>query len=292
MKMLPVAAVAALAACTGASGSRPDVTDEPAAASSPVVPLVTRGSGPAHVRGGTPAMRARAHAILAGMGDTAIVEVRFGRPPSTFVGLRDVPGPIWLAMTVRAPATPFSHRIRQALRADGPLWQASVFENAYLGSQPPGAPRVRGTSERFSVPGRGITLFESGTASKPRYTGLPPSERSARAVIARAAEAARFRIASVAFIHPGRPAATVVVRAAGRESFPRRYTIFHNRLSALAGRLAGLQWRVVDRCGSPVVVHTAGTWARPRWLCPNPFVLGLIPVRACPKHLRPPPCGG
>jgi hypothetical protein len=40
-------------------------------------------------------------------------------------------------------------------------------------------------------------------------------------------------------------------------------------------RLGGLEWEIVDRCGAPVAVTSGSTWANPRWLCPNPFIIGF-----------------
>ena len=285
------AAVAvALAGCgqAAASTSRSTAT---APLRRPVVSLLTVGGGPLRVVGGTPAMRARAREILDGMGAVAIAEVRFGRAPASFGRFRRMKGPTWLSTTVRSRGTPFAAGLRRQLSGDGPLWQASVFENAYLGSQPVDQPRIRGTSEAFSLPS-GVRRFASGTASIPEYGGPPPSEAAARTAIEQAAAGGRFRVDSISFIHPGRPAATVVVRAVSRTSFARRYEAFHRRLTALAERLGGLQWEVVDRCGYPVAVESARSWISPRWLCPNPFVPGFALSRAACRKLPSgfPPC--
>ena len=95
-------------------------------------------------------------------------------------------------------------------------------------------------------------------------------------------------------MHPNRQAATIVVRALRRAAFARRYEAFVFAMNRLTGRMDGLQWQVVDRCGYPVAVQSVGIWTSPRWLCPNPFVPGLQMTRAtCRKLPRGfPPCGG
>jgi hypothetical protein len=288
-RMTAVAAIAALTSCTHGTAMSPDSTGT-TDGGAPVVSLLTPSAGRIRIIGGTADMRARARSILDGMGDVAIVEVRFGHPPASFPQFRGVRRPIWLSTTVRAGGAPFSHGIRRQLLADGPLWQASVFENAYLGSQPTNAPRIRGTSESIALPA-GIRRWAAGTASMPRYSRGAPSVGAARAGIERAAAAAHFGIVSISFIHPDRPAATVIMRATSRTSFLHRYLIFHHRLTALTGRLGGLQWEIVDRCGFPVALQTAASWVNPRWVCPNPFIIGLASKQACRKLVRAvPPC--
>jgi hypothetical protein len=258
----------------------------------PAFSLLASG-GPARVVGGTPAMRARAHEILDGMGRVAITEVRFGRPPGSFGRFRHLDGPVWLSTTVAANGSPSAGTLRSQLAADGPLWQATVFDSAYLTSQPAGEPRVRGTSESLSVAGR-VQPFSSETGAADPYAGAAEPDSAVRGAIARAAARARFRVVSISLIHPNRQASTVVVRALRRAAFAHRYEAFVFALGRLTGRLDGLQWQVVDRCGYPVAVQSVGIWTSPRWLCPNPFVPGLQMTRAtCRKLPRGfPPCGG
>jgi len=66
----------------------------------PVVSLGASGTSRTRVVGGSAAMRARARAILDGMGDVAIAEIRFGRPPEAFARFRRTNRPIWLSTTV------------------------------------------------------------------------------------------------------------------------------------------------------------------------------------------------
>jgi hypothetical protein len=73
----------------------------------PAVSLTAAARGHTHVVGGTPGMRARARAILNGMGDSAIAEVRFGRPSGWFSHPRRRGGPVWLSTTVVADGSPF-----------------------------------------------------------------------------------------------------------------------------------------------------------------------------------------
>ncbi len=259
----------------------------------PAVSLGTSGTSRTRVVGGTAAMQARARTILAGMGDVAIAEVRFGRPPTAFARFRRVDGPIWLSTTVVAHGSPFAGPLRSQLAADSPLWQATVFANAYEASQPAGEPRLRGSSEALSVGGRARPFTSESGPAEP-YGGAAETDAEVRRTIAKAAAQARFRVVSISVVHPNRQAATVVVRALRRASFARRYDDFVHVLSPLVTRLDGLQWQVVDRCGYPVAVQSVSLWTSPRWLCPNPYVPGLQMTRAtCRKLPRGfPPCGG
>ncbi|HET7171339.1 MAG TPA: hypothetical protein VFI18_06870 [Gaiellales bacterium] len=287
-----VAALLAVAGCgQAAAGRGPGTAAAPGGA--PVVSLTANAPGGTRVVGGTPGMRARARAILAGMGDVAIAEVRFGRPPAGFSRLRRIDGPIWLSTTAVAKGSPFAGPLRSQLAADGPLWQATVFANAYEASQPAGEPRVRGTSEALSVAGR-RSPFSSETGPADPYGGAPVGDDAVRRTVARAATRGRFRVVSISIAHANRQAVTVVVRALRRGAFARRYEAFVSAMNRLDSRLDGLQWQVVDRCGYPVAVQSAGAWTSPRWLCPNPYVPGLAMTRAtCRKLPRGfPPCGG
>jgi hypothetical protein len=288
---IAVVTTVAVAGCgQGVTGSSHGSTTAPFG--TPVVSLLSTGGRPTRVVGGTSAMRARAHEVLDGMGDVAIAEVRFGRPRASFGRFRRVDGPIWLSTTVAVDGTPFTGGLRSQFSAEGRLWQASVFESAYLASQPGGQPRIRGASEAFSLAG-GRQPFASETGSVTPYSGEALSDAAVRNLVAQAAERARFRVVSISLMHPNRQAATVVVRALRRASFARRYYAFYAGLTALTGRLDGLQWEVVDGCGYPVAVESTGIWTSPRWLCPNPFVPGLQMSRAtCRKLPRGfPACG-
>ena len=280
-RVAPVAAVVALAACGQGATGRPS-SSATAPFGTPVVSLATRGAGATRVVGGTPAMRARARAILDGMGDVAITAVRF----------RHANGAMWLSTTVAGAGSPFAGALRSQLAADGPLWEASVFNTAYRASQPAGEPYVRGTSEAFSIAGR-VHRFSSEAGPADPYRGPAVPDSAVRSVIAKAAARARFGVVSISLMHPNRQAATIVVRADRRASFARRYRAFFVALNGLTGRLDGLQSQVVDRCGYPVAIASAGDWISPRWLCPNPFVPGMAMSRAtCRKLPRGfPACG-
>jgi hypothetical protein len=258
----------------------------------PVVSFDATGAGRTRVVGGTVGMRARARAILDGMGTVAITEVRFGRPPGSFGRFRHVRGPVWLSTTVAADGSPSGGTLRSQLAADGPLWQATVFDNAYLESQPAGEPRVRGTSEALSFHGR-THPFSSETGPVDPYSGAAEPDAAVRGAIARAADHARFKVVSISLMHPNRQAATVVLRALQRAAFARRYEAFYGGVAALTSRLDGFQWQVVDACGYPVAVASVGIWTSPRWLCPNPFVPGIQMTPAtCRKLPRGfPACG-
>jgi hypothetical protein len=289
-----VAAVGTVLAVAGCGQADTGRAGQTAAASfgAPVVSLSTTGPGLARVVGGTPGMRRRARAILDGMGDIAIAEVRFGRPPAAFSRFRRMSGPVWLSTTVVAEGSPFAGPLRSQLASYGPLWQASVFDNAYLASQPEGEPRIRGTSEALSLAGR-RSPFSSETGPAAPYPGAASPDSAVRRTIQRAAARARFTVVSIALMHPNRQAATVVVRTTTRASFARRYEAFQTGLSGLIGRLDGLQWQVVDRCGHPVAIQSVGGWTSPRWLCPNPDVPGFAMSRGMCRRLPRgfPPCG-
>jgi len=284
------ATLLALAGCgQGATGQPSENVVAPLGA--PVVSLGASGTSRTRVVGGSAAMRARARAILDGIRDVAIAEIRFGRPPEAFARFRRTNRPIWLSTTVVAHGSPFAGSLRSQLDADGPLWQATVFANAYQASQPVGEPRLRGSSEALSVAGRARPFSSESGPAEP-YGGTAEPDAEIRRTIARAAARARFRVVSVSIVHPNRQAATVVVRALRRAAFARRYDEFVRVLGPLATRLDGLQWQVVDRCGYPVAVQSVGGWTSPRWLCPNPYIPGLAMTRAtCRKLPRGfPPC--
>jgi hypothetical protein len=238
------------------------------------------------VSGGTAAMRARAHAILDGMGAVAITDVRFGRAPAWYKQFRDVSGPDWIYTTVAAPAKVTGGELWAQMRRDAALWQASVFENAYLGSAPAGQPRIRGTSEALP-PSVSAAGTGSGTVTRTQYTGSGPSEATARTLLEAAATHAHFQVDSITFMHPDRLAATFIMRAQSRVRFGQRYVQFRQRLSPLDGRLGGLEWEIVDRCGNPVAIQSSGLWTNPRWLCADPLSFGPSPSAAtCRKLAR------
>ena len=126
---------------------------------------------PARVVGGTPAMRARARTDPG----------RHGRRRDHRGAVRPAAGILRAIPSRRRPDLALDHgggerqpvssgTLRSQLAADGPLWQASVFDNAYLTSQPAGEPRVRGTSEALSVAGR-VQPFSSETGPADPYVG-------------------------------------------------------------------------------------------------------------------------
>lgn len=270
---MAVAAVALALAVSGCGSAASGTRTAPASAALRVpLPVATSGSS-VRVVGGSAAMRTRARQILAGMGRTAITIVRFGRAPADFGQFRGVPGPDWIAVTVAVRRDPFHGSMWSQLNGDGALWQADVFENAYLASPSVGSPRIRGTSEAYAFAGRS-QQFSSGVASTPAYTGSPLSDAAARAALVAAATRARFPVGAATFIHPQRAAATLILRARGHARFRQRYGVLVEGLSRVQGRLGGLEWEIVARCGAPVAVSSGGTWVNPRWLCPNPFIIG------------------
>jgi hypothetical protein len=250
------------------------------------VPLT--GTVVRHVRivGGTAAMRAHALQVVHGMGRVAISEIRFGHAPSPFGQFRHVRGPDWIFTTVASRGDPVRGGLWAELAGDGVLWQATVFDNAYVATRTAGEPHVDGTSEAFAVDGR-AEPFSGELAGGDPARGASPPEPIARRTVVAAAAAGRFAVVRITFIHPHRLAGTVIVRAAGRRRFAERLGAFQRRLQTLAERMDGLQWEIVDRCGTPVAIESAGSWTNARWLCPNPAYLGFAPSpAACRKLAR------
>jgi hypothetical protein len=109
----------------------------------------------------------------------------------------------------------------------------------------------------------------------------------ARNLLEAAAARGRFQVVSITFMHPDRLAATFIVRAQSRARFRQRYASFWQALTPLEGRLGGLEWEIIDRCGTPVAIQSFSTWTNPRWLCANPFMYSLAPSAAgCRKLAR------
>jgi hypothetical protein len=248
------------------------------------VPLT--GTVVRHVRivGGTAAMRSHALRIVHGMGRVAISEIRFGHAPSPFGQFRDIRRPDWVFTTVVSPGDAVRGGLWAELAGDGALWEASVFANAYVATLPPGQPHVDGTSEAFAVDGR-AEPFSGELAGDDPARGAFPREPAARRTVVAAAAAGRFAVVRITFIHPHRLAGTIIVRAAGRHRFADRVAAFQRRLGTLAERMDGLQWEIVDRCGTPVAIESAGSWTNARWLCPNPGYLGPGPTPAACRRL-------
>jgi hypothetical protein len=142
------------------------------------------------------------------------------------------------------------------------------------------------------VAGR-TTPFSSESGPAEPYGAPGESDAAVRRAVGQASTRAGFHVVEISIAHPNRQAATVVVRALRRDGFGPRYEGFVRALGRLAPRLDGLQWQVVDRCGYPVAVQSAGDWTSPRWLCPNPFVPGIQMTRAACRKLPPgfPSCG-
>ena len=148
----------------------------------PVVSLATRGAGATRVVGGTPAMRARAPTILDGMGDVAIIAVRF----------RHANGAIWLSTTVAASGSPFVRhapipaRGRRATLAGIGLRHRVPDEPARWR-----APRPRDVGGVLGR--RACAPFSSETGPADPYVGPAEPDSAVRSVIAKAAARARFR---------------------------------------------------------------------------------------------------
>jgi hypothetical protein len=280
----PLVVILAVSGCgSGASGSSNSET-------TPAVRLLVAltGSPVHHVRivGGTPAMRAQALRIVHGMGGVAISEIRFGHAPATFGQFRHVRGPDWIFTTVVSPGDPVRGGLFAELAGDGALWQASVFDSAFVATRPAGQPRVDGTSEAFLVNGR-AEAFSGELASDVTADEASPPAPIARSTVVAAAAEGRFAVVRITFIHPHRLAGTVIVRASGKHRFAQRLAVFERRLGRLTERMDGLQWEIVDRCGTPVAIESVGSWTNARWLCPNPAYLGFGPSpAACRKLAR------
>jgi hypothetical protein len=280
---VPLVVILATSGCGGGGTSE---TFPPAHIGNLQVSLM--GTSVRHVRivGGTAAMRAHARRIVRGMGRVAISEIRFGSAPGTFGQFRHVRGPDWIFTTVVSPGDPVRGGLWAELAGDGALWQASVFDTAYLATPPTDQPRIDGTSEGFLVDGH-TEPFSGELVSSGQAGEASPPEPIARRTVVAAAAAGRFAVVRITFIHPHRLAGTVIVRAAGKHRFAQRLRAFEQRLGRLAVRTDGLQWEIIDRCGAPVAIQSAGSWTNARWLCPNPAYLGIgLSPATCRKLAR------
>jgi hypothetical protein len=279
----PLVVVLAASGCGGGGTSE---TFPPAHTGNLRVSLMGTPVGHVRIVGGTAAMRAHARRIVRGMGRVAISEIRFGHAPPPFGQFRQVRRPDWILTTVVSRGDAVRGGLWAELGGDGPLWQASVFDNAYVATHSAGEPHIDGTSEAFLVHGRAVAFSGELAGGDPARGASPPEPIARRTVIA-AAAAGRFAVVRITFIHPHRLAGTVIVRAAGKHAFGQRLGAFERRLSGLAEGMDGLQWEIVDRCGTPVAIQSAGSWTNARWLCPDPASLGVGPSpAACRKLAR------
>ncbi len=230
------------------------------------------------VTGGTAVMRARARRILQGMGRVAIASVRFGRAPATYNQFEAVRGADWVYVTVRAPL-PKARALAAQDQRDWLVWQADVFERAYLSDLPKGAMLLRGTSENVLANGVTQSLI-SGTIEAAQQFAPQPGRQELIAAIKRAANAAGFSVTSITITHPDRLAATAQFTVSTRHGFAQRFTAFYPILSRLGEGLDGLAWQLRDRCGTLVAQSAFGWFVNPRWECPAPGIIGIPPSPA------------
>ena len=103
--------------------------------------------------------------------------------------------------------SPFAGALRSQLAADGPLWEASVFNTAYR-AEPAGgrAVRARGRRRRSRSPGACTGSRARPAGGSLRGAAVPDS--AVRSLIAKAAARARFGVVSISLMHPNRQAAT------------------------------------------------------------------------------------
>jgi hypothetical protein len=273
---LGVAVVAVAASACGGSGSGPiSMSDATVNGTSGVRALVVARAErtPVSVTGGTASMRARARRILEGMGSVAVASVRFGRAPSSYHQFRGVRGADWVFVTVRAPAPSRTTTPGEQDRQSWLMWEADVFERAYLSSVP-GPLRPRGTSENVLSHG-GVEPLSSGTTGGGWvFTQQLPSGRVVSR-IRHAATAAGFGVGSITITRPDRLAVTARFTVSTRHGFVRRFNAFFPALARLGGGLDGLAWQLRDRCGNMVAQSASGWFVNPRWECPEPGTLGL-----------------
>ena len=241
--------------------------------------VARRETTPVSVTGGTAPMRARARAILEGMGSVAVASVRFGRAPSSYHQFRRVRGADWVFVTVRAPIPTRTTTAAAQDRTDWLMWQADVFERAYLSAVPPGGRPLRGTSENVLSHGVTRSLSSGTTAGGQAFAPQPPT-RQLVSRIRHAASAAGFGITSLTITRPDRLAMTARFTVSSRRGFARRFNEFFPVLNRLNDGLDGLAWQLRDRCGNLVAQSASGWFVSPRWECPEPGILGFAPSKA------------
>jgi hypothetical protein len=240
--------------------------------------VARREATPVSVTGGTAPMRARARAILEGMGSVAVARVRFGRAPSPYHQFRRVRGADWVFVTVRAPFPTRTTTAAAQDRTDWLMWQADVFERAYLSAVPPGGRPLRGTSENVLSHGVTKPLGSGTTAGGQAFASQPPT-RQLVSRIRHAASAAGFGVTSLTITRPDRLAVTARFTVSTRRGFVRRFNDFFPALNRLDEGLDGFAWQLRDRCGNLVAQSASGWFVNPRWECPEPGTLGLTPSK-------------
>lgn len=222
--------------CGGSQGSGPvDCTggsvSNGGCVTGPVTVISHSATTPVSVSGGSPGMRARARRILEGMGRVAIASVRFGRAPAAYHQFHAVRGADWVYVTVRAPL-PKARAPAVQVQRDWLVWQAYVFERAYLSDLPKDAALMRGTTE--NVLADGVTEpLSSGTIEAAQQFAPQPGRQKLIAAIKRAADAAGFIVTSITITRPDRLAATAQFTVSTRHGFTHRFTTFYPVLSSL-----------------------------------------------------------
>jgi hypothetical protein len=211
------------------------------------------------------------------MGRVAIARVRFGHAPASYHQFQSVKGADWVYVTVQAPLQSAKTTLRQQDRRDWLLWQAVVFERAYLSGMPNRATRIRGTSE--NVRDHGVAQQEASETSQGiRWPRRQPDAQALIARITRAGRAAGFAVRSITITHPDRLAATAGFTVSTHRRFAHRFNSFYSVLNTLGDRLDGLAWQLRDRCGTLVAQSAYGWYVNPRWECPEPGIIGLAPT--------------
>jgi hypothetical protein len=249
----------------------------------PVTAVSPSATTQVSVTGGSPVMRARARRILEGMGSVAIASVRFGCTPATYHQFRAIRGADWVYVTVRAPLPKDTAPADQD-RRDWLVWQADVFERAYLAAVPKAAGRMRGTSE--NVVADGVThSLSSGTTAAAQAFAAQPGRQKLIAAIKRAADAAGFTVTSITITNPDRLAATAQFTVSARHEFAHRLNAFASTLNALGGSLDGRGWQLRDHCITLVAQSANGWFVNPRWECPEPGMFGILPSPAACRKL-------
>ncbi len=229
-------------------------------------------------------MRRRAEGILEGMGRVAIASVHFGRAPREFRQFRAVRGPDWVSVVVRAPLLTRTTTPTQEDARDWVIWQAQVFERAYLAAIPGRGARVRGESEGVRDHGQTQAVESEPLDARPTFT-RQPSRHDLVVRITRAARTAGFAVAAITFSQPDRLAATARLTVSTRHRFAARFNAFYPKLNALADGVDGFAWQLHDRCGALVAQSAYGWYVNPGWECPEPGIIGPSPTRAACRRL-------
>ena len=265
------------------------------------------------ILGGTPALRARARAVLRGMGHSDIVEVEFAtsdgpqlRGPMRTGTVPWVPPPRllrWPAVAGRHPAAlvitiGWNGTERSLIGPSGrdPFFPAYVFAAGFFERSPAGSSGIGelGIDVRYGSGATGVWMARP-LGRPPRTPAAPASGQVVR-TIARAADRAGLRVLRITLSRSSRLVVSVALKAARTRGLGGAVTTFSDQTAALSAGLGGFRWVVSDGCGtvlaanSSVWMENAGySYANPHVLCPNPLGFGGDPEQSwCRRQLAHP----